>query len=741
MDGDARERRAKPADRVQRNKTDSIAWAKKRREQAEAAERKRAERKRAEEAAKKAHEEYEEQLEQYKQRGFAPAGAFPTNGAAAAEEPASWDDTPIGSAIPPPRQRQRQPAAAPPRQPGGGGEPKPGPKPGGEDGPFGRSWNDGFADTTSGGWAMMGDNLLDEEPPPPRESPAPRGRGRGRGRAGGRAAAGGRGRGEKRQPRSSVKEVRQRRDEQKQEEQRQHEEALTQARIQAAAERRLAADRGRMRSAAAPEEPPVPAPAPAPAPTPAPAPAVRRSGGTPLSPKQRGPTPTEAALDAALAHADPNAMGWEDFQRMLDQPDEAIAERCARTPPTVDAVEAGGLVGVDPDRPVRAKPKLSSQQPKARRAQAVAASEPVEQEEMPEPPPHMLAGDPRAPVSPAASPRRRGGKARERGGERGGGAPSRTPPRGRQKARVSSIGPGKAAKAAMAIEQKRQERRAAAGRERARREAEVAEHGDQPNLLFRRLIKEFRTEIAEGRRTLSGAGAAGGSVAGRGRLLVAVRKRPLLDHREGDEYDVLTTVGPSALIAHEPRTKMDMTQTMEHHQFLFDRVFDEHASTADVYHEAVAPSLHATLESQLSGDRGNLTVFAYGQTGSGKTFTMEPIYAQTVQEALHACAQYRGVQLSISFFEIYCAKVFDLLRGRAEVRTLEDARGEIQVENLAEEPVSAFETAMGTIERGQRARVTHANAVHADSSRSHAVLQLLLRSSDEEEVPCPSLSA
>ena len=120
---------------------------------------------------------------------------------------------------------------------------------------------------------------------------------------------------------------------------------------------------------------------------------------------------------------------------------------------------------------------------------------------------------------------------------------------------------------------------------------------------------------------------------------------------------------------------------------------------------------------------------------------MEPIYAQTVQEALHACAQYRGVQLSISFFEIYCAKVFDLLRGRAEVRTLEDARGEIQVENLAEEPVSAFETAMGTIERGQRARVTHANAVHADSSRSHAVLQLLLRSSDEEEVPCPSLPA
>jgi kinesin family protein 2/24 len=295
----------------------------------------------------------------------------------------------------------------------------------------------------------------------------------------------------------------------------------------------------------------------------------------------------------------------------------------------------------------------------------------------------------------------------------------------------------------MEIEAKRKARREAAEIEKRRREEEIAEHGDRPNVLFRRLIDEFRSELRSGRRNVPGAsyprahdGSPDGSrakAAGQGSLLVCVRKRPLLHHREGDEYDVLTAAGDRALICHEPRTKMDMSQTMEHHQFLFDHVFDEDASTADVYHEAVAPSLHATLESQLGGQRGNLTVFAYGQTGSGKTFTMEPIYAQTVAEALHACRQYEDVELSISFFEIYCAKVFDLLSGRAEVRTLEDARGEVQVENLAEEPVHEFDTAMDTIERGQNARVTHANAVHADSSRSHAVLQLLLRSRIQEE--------
>ena len=87
-------------------------------------------------------------------------------------------------------------------------------------------------------------------------------------------------------------------------------------------------------------------------------------------------------------------------------------------------------------------------------------------------------------------------------------------------------------------------------------------------------------------------------------------------------------------------------------------------TTADVYRDSVAPSLYATLDQillaprpprqsekphrrQSSGygevsrgrrrRRGSLTVFAYGQTGSGKTFTMEPIYAQTVAEALQAC--------------------------------------------------------------------------------------------------------
>jgi hypothetical protein len=302
-------------------------------------------------------------------------------------------------------------------------------------------------------------------------------------------------------------------------------------------------------------------------------------------------------------------------------------------------------------------------------------------------------------------------------------------------AAASATAPGKAAKAALAIEEKRRQRRAAAEAEKAQREAEVAEHGDRANLVPRRMIAAFRQELSVGTRVYPQALSEPNCS-----ILVAVRKRPLMTHREVDEYDVLTSVGPRTIVCHEPKKDVKEVQTCQHHEFHFDHVFDEKASTADVFQQAVAPALAETLHlvqdqrhSAHNARRSNLTVFAYGQTGSGKTFTMEPIYTQTVQEALRACAN-GGAQLSVAFFEIYCAKVFDLLRERAEVRTLEDGKGEVQVEHLTELPVDTLDAAMHLIECAKRARVTHANAVHADSSRSHAVLQLLIRSALPHEV-------
>ena len=200
--------------------------------------------------------------------------------------------------------------------------------------------------------------------------------------------------------------------------------------------------------------------------------------------------------------------------------------------------------------------------------------------------------------------------------------------------------------------------------------------------------------------------------------------------REQKQYDVLTAL-PDSLYCHEPRRNYDLSQDVVHHKFNFDYVFGEDANEQDIFQQVLETPLTTTLESALCGERADLTIFAYGQTGSGKTHTMYPLYRTISAQILLSC--HSGVQLSFSLFELYCAKVYDLLAQRAQLRTLEDATGEVQVAGLQEILVESIEEAEQIIEIGERARITSANAVHNDSSRSHAVLQLVLRDGTSRE--------
>ena len=620
--------------------------------------------------------------------------------------------------------------------------------------PFGATWND----SAGGGWAMLGQNLLDDDPPHAASRPSSRVRGAQRGAEPIDPAQTSKG---------YLRQERQERDKKREEEQ--HAAALTAARKEAAVERR------RLSLA-----------------------------------QQRAEYLDAQAL--SLADADPSAIGaigWDAFQNLLQGSEHQVAAALQPRSTVPATSAASGLISVELDPPKRrTKPKLSSQrrserdQDDTREAKAgtatsfTCAAAPSESDDA-----HRTHARRRATWDfPGRQARQatakhailsqeapdggeqdaggfvlaefgsEGGKQGQPGaagggdlsagradipwstvgGGRGGGGEegrearekmAREQQASRFRAGGGAAGPGKAAKAAMEIEAKRLQRRAAAEAEKAQREAEVAQHGDRPNVLPRRMIASFREELAAGTRRYHDVAAEdGGHGVGMCSLLVAVRKRPLLQHRESEDYDVLTAASSRVLICHETKKDVKETLTCHHHEFHFDHVFSEQVSTAHIYKEAVAPSLLATLN-QAPRNRANLTVFAYGQTGSGKTYTMEPIYAQTVSKALEACSDRSlGMTLSVSFFEIYCARVFDLLRDRAEVRTLEDARGEVQVENLAEIAVDSYDTAMQTIADGQRARITHANAVHADSSRSHAVLQLLLRSTSESR-PAPGTGA
>lgn len=68
------------------------------------------------------------------------------------------------------------------------------------------------------------------------------------------------------------------------------------------------------------------------------------------------------------------------------------------------------------------------------------------------------------------------------------------------------------------------------------------------------------------------------------RLSVYVRKRPLgAEEIHTRFFDVVTVIDDETVTVHEPKTKFDLSRTLDNHAFLFDGVFDESASSEDVY--------------------------------------------------------------------------------------------------------------------------------------------------------------
>ena len=83
---------------------------------------------------------------------------------------------------------------------------------------------------------------------------------------------------------------------------------------------------------------------------------------------------------------------------------------------------------------------------------------------------------------------------------------------------------------------------------------------------------------------------------------------------------------------------------------------------------------------------------------------------------------------TISFFEIYGGRLFDLFNDRSKLVLLEDANQKIQVQGLTEKVVASPDEMIKIIEFGHTVRTTHATTSNDTSSRSHAICQITIRS-------------
>lgn len=143
-------------------------------------------------------------------------------------------------------------------------------------------------------------------------------------------------------------------------------------------------------------------------------------------------------------------------------------------------------------------------------------------------------------------------------------------------------------------------------------------------------------------------------------LRVAVRRRPFFKHeKEQGEFDVVSCRRRS-IVVHDCRLYPDCRRLyIAHNTFRFDRVYDEGASSADVYGESVAPLVHRATTSRPS------TVLMYGQTGSGKTYTMRAIFAAAAHDIFKWIDTEAGDYVTVAYAELGGSGARDMVRSTA----------------------------------------------------------------------------
>ncbi|CAG9465541.1 unnamed protein product [Pedinophyceae sp. YPF-701] len=183
------------------------------------------------------------------------------------------------------------------------------------------------------------------------------------------------------------------------------------------------------------------------------------------------------------------------------------------------------------------------------------------------------------------------------------------------------------------------------------------------------------------------------------------------------------------------------------YRFTFDRVFDQDTTQQVVYEMAARPAVHSTLQGY------NAAVIAYGQTGTGKTYTMEGswdkgpsrgIIPRSIEE-IFTCIQNdiateagrNKYLVRASYLQIYNEVISDLLKPeRTNLTIREDRKRGVYVDKLSEWVVRTPDEVYGLMERGSTMRATGATKLNELSSRSHAVLVIIVEKSsivDEDE--------
>lgn len=88
-------------------------------------------------------------------------------------------------------------------------------------------------------------------------------------------------------------------------------------------------------------------------------------------------------------------------------------------------------------------------------------------------------------------------------------------------------------------------------------------------------------------------------------------------------------------------------------------------------------------------------------SSSAKADYSHGIYAQTARDIFQRLSlpEYRStIEIFVTFYEIYCGKVFDLLNNKKRLRVLEDQKGLVQVCDRKEQQVKSVQDVLNIIQ-------------------------------------------
>ncbi|XP_029354964.1 kinesin-like protein KIF13B isoform X2 [Echeneis naucrates] len=223
---------------------------------------------------------------------------------------------------------------------------------------------------------------------------------------------------------------------------------------------------------------------------------------------------------------------------------------------------------------------------------------------------------------------------------------------------------------------------------------------------------------------------------------VAVRVRPMNRREKELNTKCVVEMAKNQTILHPAGTNLGKADSRSQSKvFAYDYCFwsmDETEKEKFAGQEVVFQCLgESLLNNAFQGY--NACIFAYGQTGSGKSYTMmgsgdQPGLIPRLCSALFDRTQKEqreeeSFTVEVSYMEIYNEKVRDLLDpkgGRQTLRVREHKVLGPYVDGLSRLAVASYKDIESLMSEGNKSRTVAATNMNEESSRSHAVFNIIL---------------